>query len=123
MVRGCCAALGVRKGFGVRGSWGWGGLGGEAIDSWCGKEPLGWGGLTGGPVPLPRRWGHQAGMVGYDPETKCVSSAEAAAAGSASGFVTRVFISPLDVIKIRFQVPSSRHARGRGVKGPVAEQS
>ncbi|NXY83436.1 TPC protein, partial [Alcedo cyanopectus] len=43
-------------------------------------------------------------MVGYDPETKCVSSLEAAAAGSASGFVTRVLISPLDVIKIRFQL-------------------
>lgn len=44
-------------------------------------------------------------MVGYDPEAKCVSTVEAAAAGSASGFVTRVLISPLDVIKIRFQVP------------------
>mgnify|MGYP001856057121 CR=1 FL=1 len=43
-------------------------------------------------------------MVGYDPEAKCVSTVEAAAAGSASGFVTRVLISPLDVIKIRFQV-------------------
>ncbi|XP_014807975.1 PREDICTED: mitochondrial thiamine pyrophosphate carrier [Calidris pugnax] len=43
-------------------------------------------------------------MVGYDPEAKCVSSAEAAAAGSASGFVTRVLVSPLDVIKIRFQL-------------------
>ncbi|NXS57941.1 TPC protein, partial [Brachypteracias leptosomus] len=43
-------------------------------------------------------------MVGYDPEAKCVSSVEAAAAGSASGLVTRVFISPLDVIKIRFQL-------------------
>lgn len=44
-------------------------------------------------------------MVGYDPEAKCVSTVEAAAAGSASGFVTRVLVSPLDVIKIRFQVP------------------
>ncbi|NWR78864.1 TPC protein, partial [Centropus unirufus] len=43
-------------------------------------------------------------MVGYDPEASCVSSAEAAAAGSASGLVTRVLISPLDVIKIRFQL-------------------
>ncbi|NXN33130.1 TPC protein, partial [Nycticryphes semicollaris] len=43
-------------------------------------------------------------MVGYDPEAKCVSTAEAAAAGSASGFVTRVLVSPLDVIKIRFQL-------------------
>ncbi|KAM6050816.1 mitochondrial thiamine pyrophosphate carrier isoform 1-T2 [Chlamydotis macqueenii] len=43
-------------------------------------------------------------MVGYDPEANCVSAAEAAAAGSASGLVTRVIISPLDVIKIRFQL-------------------
>ncbi|NXT79327.1 TPC protein, partial [Zapornia atra] len=43
-------------------------------------------------------------MVGYDPEAKCVSSVEAAAAGSASGLVTRVLVSPLDVIKIRFQL-------------------
>ncbi|XP_009947158.1 PREDICTED: mitochondrial thiamine pyrophosphate carrier [Leptosomus discolor] len=43
-------------------------------------------------------------MVGYDPEAKCVSTVEAAAAGSASGLVTRVLISPLDVIKIRFQL-------------------
>ncbi|KAK2536863.1 mitochondrial thiamine pyrophosphate carrier isoform X1 [Columba livia] len=43
-------------------------------------------------------------MVGYDPEAKCVSTVEAAVAGSASGLVTRVLISPLDVIKIRFQL-------------------
>ncbi|XP_062495826.1 mitochondrial thiamine pyrophosphate carrier [Pezoporus occidentalis] len=43
-------------------------------------------------------------MVGYDPGSSCVSTAEAAAAGSASGFVTRLLISPLDVIKIRFQL-------------------
>ncbi|KFP56270.1 Mitochondrial thiamine pyrophosphate carrier, partial [Cariama cristata] len=52
-------------------------------------------------------------MVGYDPEATSVSSTEAAIAGSASGLVTRVFISPLDVIKIRFQLQieqlSSRH--------------
>ncbi|XP_042689047.1 mitochondrial thiamine pyrophosphate carrier isoform X2 [Centrocercus urophasianus] len=47
-------------------------------------------------------------MVGYDPEAKCVSTVEAAAAGSASGFVTRVLISPLDVIKIRFQLQIER---------------
>ncbi|KAI1232362.1 hypothetical protein IHE44_0006818 [Lamprotornis superbus] len=35
---------------------------------------------------------------------KCVSAAEAAAAGSASGLVTRVLVSPLDVLKIRFQL-------------------
>ncbi|XP_030818196.1 mitochondrial thiamine pyrophosphate carrier isoform X3 [Camarhynchus parvulus] len=43
-------------------------------------------------------------MVGYDPEGRCVSTAEAAAAGSASGLVTRVLVSPLDVLKIRFQL-------------------
>ncbi|NWZ46672.1 mitochondrial thiamine pyrophosphate carrier isoform X1 [Haliaeetus albicilla] len=43
-------------------------------------------------------------MVGYDPEAKCVSSVEAAVAGSASGLVSRVLVSPLDVIKIRFQL-------------------
>ncbi|KFQ68819.1 Mitochondrial thiamine pyrophosphate carrier, partial [Phaethon lepturus] len=43
-------------------------------------------------------------MVGYDPEAKCVSTVEAAAAGSASGLVTRVLVSPLDVVKIRFQL-------------------
>ncbi|KAM9638048.1 mitochondrial thiamine pyrophosphate carrier isoform 2-T4 [Morphnus guianensis] len=43
-------------------------------------------------------------MVGYDPEAKCVSSMEAAVAGSASGLVSRVLVSPLDVIKIRFQL-------------------
>lgn len=53
-------------------------------------------------------------MVGYDPEAKCVSAVEAAAAGSASGLVTRVLVSPLDVLKIRFQVPDSRRARGQG---------
>ncbi|XP_053850780.1 mitochondrial thiamine pyrophosphate carrier isoform X3 [Vidua macroura] len=43
-------------------------------------------------------------MVGYDPEARCVSTVEAAAAGSASGLVTRVLVSPLDVLKIRFQL-------------------
>ncbi|XP_054134614.1 mitochondrial thiamine pyrophosphate carrier [Melozone crissalis] len=43
-------------------------------------------------------------MVGYDPEGRCVSTAEAAVAGSASGLVTRVLVSPLDVLKIRFQL-------------------
>uniref|UniRef100_A0A8C3RZK1 Mitochondrial thiamine pyrophosphate carrier n=1 Tax=Chelydra serpentina TaxID=8475 RepID=A0A8C3RZK1_CHESE len=45
-------------------------------------------------------------MVGYDPksEVKSVSAAEVALAGSASGFVTRALISPVDVIKIRFQL-------------------
>lgn len=61
-------------------------------------------------------------MVGYDPEAKCVSTVEAAVAGSASGLVTRVLISPLDVIKIRFQVRSSRRARGQGLAEPVGER-
>ncbi|XP_038012810.1 mitochondrial thiamine pyrophosphate carrier isoform X3 [Motacilla alba alba] len=43
-------------------------------------------------------------MVGYDPEGRCVSTVEAAAAGSASGLVTRILVSPLDVLKIRFQL-------------------
>lgn len=46
-------------------------------------------------------------MVGYDPRAdgRNVSNLEVAVAGSVSGLVTRVLISPLDVIKIRFQVP------------------
>lgn len=45
-------------------------------------------------------------MVGYDPKAdgRNISSFEVAVAGSVSGLVTRVMISPLDVIKIRFQV-------------------
>nr|XP_045744439.1 mitochondrial thiamine pyrophosphate carrier isoform X5 [Mirounga angustirostris] len=44
-------------------------------------------------------------MVGYDPKAdgRNISSFEVAVAGSVSGLVTRVMISPLDVIKIRFQ--------------------
>lgn len=134
--QGVCVALGMRKGFGMRGGcgplgwgelWAWGGglwgEAGEAAVSWCGKEPFGWGRAHWGPCPPPRRRGHQAGMVGYDPEAKCVSSVEAAVAGSASGLVSRVLVSPLDVIKIRFQVPSSWHAWGQGVKEAVTEQS
>lgn len=46
-------------------------------------------------------------MVGYDAkaEARSNSKLEVAVAGSVSGFVTRALISPLDVIKIRFQVP------------------
>lgn len=84
-------------GLGVRGLWGGGSVRG-ALTALC--PCLG--------------WGQPAGMVGYDPEAKCVSTAEAAAAGSASGLVTRVLVSPLDVLKIRFQVPHSRRARGQG---------
>lgn len=45
-------------------------------------------------------------MVGYDPKAdgRNISSFEVAVAGSVSGLVTRVQISPLDVIKIRFQL-------------------
>ncbi|XP_005998293.1 mitochondrial thiamine pyrophosphate carrier [Latimeria chalumnae] len=45
-------------------------------------------------------------MVGYDPksETNALSTTRVAVAGSASGMVTRAMISPLDVIKIRFQL-------------------
>ncbi|XP_061605071.1 mitochondrial thiamine pyrophosphate carrier [Phyllopteryx taeniolatus] len=45
-------------------------------------------------------------MVGYDPRVQGVplSAQEAALAGSAAGTVTRALISPLDVIKIRFQL-------------------
>lgn len=45
-------------------------------------------------------------MVGYDPGAQgaAPSAEEAALAGSAAGMVTRALISPLDVLKIRFQV-------------------
>lgn len=45
-------------------------------------------------------------MVGYDPGAQGAALApeEAALAGSAAGMVTRALISPLDVLKIRFQV-------------------
>lgn len=45
-------------------------------------------------------------MVGYDPESKhgALTSVEVAISGSASGMMTRVMISPLDVLKIRFQL-------------------
>lgn len=88
-------------GLAVRGLWGGGSVRGRSV-----------------PRALPR----PAGMVGYDPGARCVSSAEAAAAGSASGLVTRVLVSPLDVLKIRFQVPHSRRARGQGGRS-VRERS
>lgn len=46
-------------------------------------------------------------MVGYDPKAddRSISKLEVAVSGSVSGLVTRALISPLDVIKIRFQVP------------------
>lgn len=45
-------------------------------------------------------------MVGYNPDAQGAgpSPKEAALAGSAAGMVTRALISPLDVLKIRFQV-------------------
>uniref|UniRef100_I3MPD1 Mitochondrial thiamine pyrophosphate carrier n=4 Tax=Marmotini TaxID=337730 RepID=I3MPD1_ICTTR len=44
-------------------------------------------------------------MVGYDPKEdgRSNSKFEVAVAGSVSGLITRALISPLDVIKIRFQ--------------------
>lgn len=49
-------------------------------------------------------------MVGYDPGAQGVALApeEAALAGSAAGMVTRALISPLDVLKIRFQLQIER---------------
>ncbi|XP_078081387.1 mitochondrial thiamine pyrophosphate carrier [Mustelus asterias] len=51
-------------------------------------------------------------MVGFDPRARegcrAPSPGEAAAAGSMSGFLTRVLINPLDVIKIRFQLQIER---------------
>ncbi|XP_053564924.1 mitochondrial thiamine pyrophosphate carrier [Bombina bombina] len=58
-------------------------------------------------------------MVGYDPgsEGRVLSNTEVAAAGSLSGMVTRGLISPLDVIKIRFQLQieglSARNTKGK----------
>ncbi|KAG8446131.1 hypothetical protein GDO86_013846 [Hymenochirus boettgeri] len=53
-------------------------------------------------------------MVGYDPnsEGQLLSSSEVATAGSLSGLVTRAVISPLDVIKIRFQLQIEDLSRG-----------
>uniref|UniRef100_UPI00358F5920 mitochondrial thiamine pyrophosphate carrier-like isoform X2 n=1 Tax=Myxine glutinosa TaxID=7769 RepID=UPI00358F5920 len=42
-------------------------------------------------------------MVGYKPGLVNLSPAEVALAGSVSGFVTRAVVSPLDLLKIRFQ--------------------
>ncbi|XP_062936638.1 mitochondrial thiamine pyrophosphate carrier [Cynocephalus volans] len=52
-------------------------------------------------------------MVGYDPKAdgRNNSKLEVAVAGSVSGLVTRVLISPLDVIKIRFQLQIERLTR------------
>ncbi|XP_054449208.1 mitochondrial thiamine pyrophosphate carrier [Pteronotus mesoamericanus] len=52
-------------------------------------------------------------MVGYDPKAdgRNISNFEVAVAGSVSGLVTRALISPLDVIKIRFQLQIERLSR------------
>ncbi|XP_012517756.1 PREDICTED: mitochondrial thiamine pyrophosphate carrier [Propithecus coquereli] len=52
-------------------------------------------------------------MVGYDPKAdgRNNSKFEVAAAGSVSGLVTRALISPLDIIKIRFQLQIERLSR------------
>ncbi|KAK5856388.1 hypothetical protein PBY51_007989 [Eleginops maclovinus] len=49
-------------------------------------------------------------MVGYDPrfQGSALTPEEAALAGSAAGMVTRALISPLDVLKIRFQLQIER---------------
>lgn len=62
-------------------------------------------------------------MVGYDAKTDARSNSklEVAVAGSVSGLVTRALISPLDVIKIRFQLqierlcPSDPNAKYHGI--------
>lgn len=62
-------------------------------------------------------------MVGYDAkaDNRSNSKLEVAVAGSVSGFVTRALISPLDVIKIRFQLqierlcPSDPNAKYHGI--------
>ncbi|MGH0189461.1 UNVERIFIED_CONTAM: hypothetical protein FKN15_035754 [Acipenser sinensis] len=59
-------------------------------------------------TPVNRNMNAQCccGMVGYDPraEGPVLSTTEIAAAGSVAGMVTRAMISPLDLIKIRFQL-------------------
>ncbi|CAN9505900.1 unnamed protein product [Ophioblennius macclurei] len=49
-------------------------------------------------------------MVGYDPgaQSAALSPYEAAFAGSASGMVTRALCSPVDILKIRFQLQIER---------------
>lgn len=62
-------------------------------------------------------------MVGYDAKADARSNSklEVAVAGSVAGFVTRALISPLDVIKIRFQLqlervcPSDPNAKYHGI--------
>ncbi|XP_075033951.1 mitochondrial thiamine pyrophosphate carrier [Mixophyes fleayi] len=62
--------------------------------------------------------GSRRRMVGYDPGSReCrLSVTEVATAGSLSGLVTRAVISPLDVIKIRFQL-QIEGVDGHGIQG------
>uniref|UniRef100_A0A8C5WGL4 Mitochondrial thiamine pyrophosphate carrier n=1 Tax=Leptobrachium leishanense TaxID=445787 RepID=A0A8C5WGL4_9ANUR len=57
-------------------------------------------------------------MVGFDPGSggQPLATTEVAIAGSLSGLVTRVMISPLDVLKIRFQLQIERSS-GHGAMG------
>ncbi|KAM9434137.1 mitochondrial thiamine pyrophosphate carrier [Clarias gariepinus] len=52
-------------------------------------------------------------MVGYDPSSTTLYPGDAALAGSASGLVTRAIISPMDVLKIRFQLQVERVSSSR----------
>ncbi|XP_017337449.1 mitochondrial thiamine pyrophosphate carrier [Ictalurus punctatus] len=52
-------------------------------------------------------------MVGFDPGSKALSKEDAALAGSAAGLVTRAIISPMDVLKIRFQLQVERVSSSR----------
>ncbi|XP_046700056.1 mitochondrial thiamine pyrophosphate carrier isoform X2 [Silurus meridionalis] len=52
-------------------------------------------------------------MVGYDPGSNTLSPEDAALAGSLAGLVTRAIISPLDVLKIRFQLQVERVSSSR----------
>ncbi|KAF4080816.1 hypothetical protein AMELA_G00175540 [Ameiurus melas] len=52
-------------------------------------------------------------MVGFDPGSTALSPEDAALAGSAAGLVTRAIISPMDVLKIRFQLQVERVSSSR----------
>jgi len=43
-------------------------------------------------------------MVGYDPEKKDLTNSQILIASTTSGFISRFFLQPIDVIKIRLQV-------------------
>ncbi|CAN0313271.1 unnamed protein product [Lampetra fluviatilis] len=47
-------------------------------------------------------------VVGFDPSQRSLAPAEVALCGALSGFVTRAAVSPLDVVKIRFQLQVER---------------